>query len=115
MEFVKAMNEVGESYINNRCGMRNFNHVPTKSGYKMSIQCSGGHYCTPRILTDVEKYNTFEIAFLYYNDIDNCYEFGYPDFEAFIRKEELEKYYEGGIFAYVPKDLVEDVYKFLNT
>ena len=34
--------------------------------------------------------------------------------KGFSRKEELQEYQEGTIYTYVPKDLIEDLYKYLK-
>ena len=42
-------------------------------------------------------------------------EFIYPNIlENFHRKDESDECYEGTVFGYVPKDLVEDLYNYLN-
>jgi len=35
-----------------------------RSGYKLSVQASGMHYCEPRELLDLRKYSAMEIALL---------------------------------------------------
>ena len=105
--FVK---ELKSAYEIEDFGVRINGHIHTKSGYKMSIQCSQHHYCYPRETIDIDLYSSFELALLFEND------FVYPkSLKDFDRVEELEEHYEMGIFLYVPKDLVEDLYNYLNS
>ena len=109
LNFIKAMLKSKVNYKNEGNGMRIFNHIILESGYRLSIQCSEYHYCTPRRLNGLNTYDTFEVAILFEG------EFVYPsELENFSRKKELDEYYEGSLFGYVPKDLVEDLYNYLN-
>ncbi len=109
LNFIKAMLKAKVEYKNEMIGMRIFKRVPTEMGYSLSIQCSEHHYCSPRKLNGLNSYDTFELAtfwegnFIYPSELDN-----------FPRKKELDEYYEGTVFGYVPKDLVEDLYNFMN-
>lgn len=106
--FLKEMIKVKPN-IRTEHGLRIYNHIETKSSYKMSIQCSEHHYCTPRRTIGITEYETYEVAIVGENG------FAYPsDLENFHRKEELDECYEGTVFGEVPKDLVEDLYNFLN-
>lgn len=109
LNFIKAMLKVKPKYKNENIGMRIYNRVPTEKGYDLSIQCSEGHYCTPRKLLGLNSYDTFEVAILWQGN------FIYPsELNNFPRKSELDECYEGTVFGYVPKDLVEDLYNYLN-
>ena len=108
--FIKAMLKSKVNHKNENMGIRLFNHINTNSGYRLSIQCSEYHYCTPKKLLGIKYYDTFELAILKDN------EFIYPNIlENFHRKDELDECYEGTVFGYVPKDLVEDLYNYLNS
>lgn len=107
--FIKAMLKTKINYRNDELGMRIYNHIKTISGYELSIQCSEHHYCTPRKLNGLNSYDEFEIAIFKEGD------FVYPSvLNDFPRKKELDICYEGTVFGYVPKDLVEDLYNYLN-
>lgn len=109
LNFIKEMLKEEPEYINDLIGMRICKHLPTKSGYSLSVQCSETHYCIPRKLTDIDLYEAYEFAIFMEN------EFVYPsNLVNFSRKDELEECYDGSIFSYVPKDLVEDLYNYLN-
>lgn len=108
--FIKAMLKAKVAYTAPEMGMRIYNHLDTKAGYKLSVQASENHYCTPRELVGLKYYEEYEIAIMKNGD------FIYPDeLKSFPRKDELDECHEGTIFAYVPVDLVEDLYNFLNT
>lgn len=110
MKFIAAMNEAGISYESKELDMRNYHWILSKSGYFLSVQCSKFHYCYPRETLDLECYEDFEIAI-----IDKTGNFAYPPMlEDFNRNIELKERFEGSVFPYVPKDLVEDLYNFMN-
>ena len=107
--FIKAMLKAKVSYKYEDFGMRIFNHIDTKSGYKISVQCSEHHYCTPRKLMGIKYYEEFELAIMKED------RFTYPSIlDNFHRKSELDECYEGTVFGYVPRDLVEDLFNYLN-
>lgn len=109
LNFIKAMLKASIQSKHETLGIRIFNGVPTELGYHMSIQCSEHHYCSPRKLIGLNSYDTFEVAIFLEN------KFVYPsELENFSRKKELDEYYEGTVFGNVPKDLVEDLYNYLN-
>lgn len=107
--FIKAMLKSDVKCESEKMGVRVLNYIDTNSGYKLSIQCSEHHYCTPRKFLGIKYYDKFELA-IFEDD-----EFAYPNIlEKFHRKDELDECYEGTVFGYVPKDLVEDLYNYLN-
>lgn len=109
LNFIKAMLKAKPKYRNDLIGMRIYNKIPTESGYNLSIQCSESHYCIPRKLLGLNSYNAFEVAIFWQGN------FTYPsELNDFPRKIELDECYEGTVFGYVPKDLVEDLYNYLN-
>ena len=108
--FIKAMLKAGIIMKSESIGLRIYNHIKLSDEYRMSIQCSVHHHCNPRKLTGVIHYDAYEIAFLH-KELG----FSYPDkLNEFPRKQELDLYYDGTIFSYVPKDLVEELYNFLT-
>lgn len=109
LNFIKAMLKAKVHYKDETAGIRIFKRVSTESGYELSIQCSEFHYCTPRRLNGLNSYDTFEVAIFWQGN------FTYPsELDNFPRKKELDECYEGTVFGYVPKDLVEDLYNYLN-
>lgn len=92
-------------------GFRVLYPIKLNNVYRLSIQCSERHYCTPRKLFNIFSYETYEIYFL-----DNKGIVYTPnELKDFPRKEELNKYCKGdGIFGFVPKDLIEDIYNFFT-
>lgn len=107
--FIKAILESNAECESEKGRIRVLNHIDTSSGYELSVQCSEYHYCTPRKTLEIKDYNEFELA-IFKDD-----KFVYPDIlKDFNRKDELDECYEGTVFEYVPKDLVEDLYNYLN-
>lgn len=107
LNFMKEMIKLGGR--NRSYGFRIFPHILTKKGYMLSIQCSEFHYCSPREILALDAYSKFEVAIIKQG------EFVYPtELNDFSRKQELDECFEGSVFGYVPKDLVEDLFNFLN-
>lgn len=90
--------------------LRLFNRVTLKDGVHLSIQCSYAHYCSPRKTVDVLNYTTMELAifkdeqFTNVNAITNNKELA----------NELNEYYEGTVYGYVPVELIEKLYQELS-
>ena len=79
--------------------------------YCLSIQCGKGKYSIPRENVDLKEYTHFELAFIYKGSLST----GHDELlKGFSRKEELQECCEGSIYTYVPKDLIEDLYKYLK-
>ena len=79
--------------------------------YCLSIQCGKGKYSIPRENVNLKEYTHFEIAFIYEGQLST----GHDELlKGFNRKEELQECCEGSIYTYVPKDLIEDLYKHLK-
>ena len=79
--------------------------------YYLSIQCGKGKYSIPRENVNLKEYTHFEIAFIYEGQLSA----GHDELiKGFNRKEELQEYQEGTMYPYVPKDLIEDLYKYLK-
>ena len=79
--------------------------------YCLSIQCGKGKYSIPRENVDLKEYTHFELAFIYEGQLSTRHD---ELIEGFSRKEELKEYQEDTIYTYVPKDLIEDLYKYLK-
>lgn len=85
--------------------------------YKISIQASGFHYCTPRKdLPELDDYSAVEIAIF-----DSADEWVQPREDEFIQQfhkfDELIACYEDGdvaVGAYIPMDLVQEFIQYLK-
>ena len=75
----------------------------------LSIQASAFHYCSPRLTLDYEMYESFEVAI--------CKGENYWSARALLGEDDKfakmldKKYFDGKIFAYVPKQHVEKLYQ----
>ena len=79
--------------------------------YCLSIQCGKSKYSIPSENVNLKEYTHFEIAFIYEGQLST----GHDELiKGFSRKEELKECQEGSIYTYVPKDLIEDLYKHLK-
>lgn len=108
-KFIKEMLKSGVNFKNVKSGCRIFKHIPTNSGVYLSIQCSTFHYCEPNKLIPIQKYKSYEVAI-----ISSEGYFCNNGLENFKRKKELYENHDcGGVFGFVPPDLVEDLYNYL--
>lgn len=85
--------------------------------YKMSIQGSTGHYCTPRTTLPVEDYDRMELAL--FNRKGWLHITRSSVLKEFPRYDELLERADGvnsaaPVFGYVPVDLLNDLYVYLN-
>lgn len=72
----------------------------------LSIQASNMHYCTPRDFLPLDKYTHFEMAII----LNDKLNYNPAPLKGFDKFDKLMEYYEGGIFAYVDKELLEELY-----
>ena len=85
-----ALNHVKPVYTCKETGLIVRSSIICRSGLCISVQASGGHYCLPKRM---QKYhNSFELLCTLTRNID-------------IKL--LEPYYNGTIYSYVPKTVVE--------
>lgn len=101
-DFYKWMSEKEETRYDR---FRVIKAITCQDGFTISVQCSGGHYCSPRIITAIENYKTFEVGFPsekedllmeYAEDPENPTEtvYGYVPLDVILKV--IEKH--GGIF-----------------
>ena len=106
MSFLDELKVIEEFEIFRFCEWININDK-----YNLSIQCGEGKYSIPRTNVGLDEYTHFEIAFIYEGTLSDSHD---ELLEGFDRKEELQKYKEGTVYPYVPKDLIEDLYEYLK-
>lgn len=113
MKFLQALVENETSrHLKNRpydqdYKYRQYKPIQINENLWFSIQASYAHYCTPRTTMEyLEEYTHMEIALF---DKDNFVSVSdvLPDFFA---KAEIEYYFEGQVYPYVPVDLIESLY-----
>ncbi len=105
IEYLKENNDL-DLYTHPSC-LRPLNHILVKKGIRFSIQAGYGMYCTPRkTLVDLTGYTSMEFALIDGDDFVSV-ESAFPNYP---RLGELEPYFEGSVYAYVPVELIEDLY-----
>jgi len=113
MELIKELQKQKDANSNN---YRVLNAV--KCGkYSMSVQGSTTHYCAPRITLPVEDYALMELALFNKKGWLNITRS--KILKAFPRYNELLERADGvnssaPVFGYVPVDLLNDLYVYLN-
>lgn len=80
----------------------------TDKPFHLSIQASGCHYCTPRVTMPYKYYEAFELAICQGEKMISAKELLGEDDELAI---ELDKYFGGSVFGYVPAELIERLYQ----
>lgn len=115
MEIVTELKkQEGSSDLNNEYRMMK----SIKAGnYKMSVQGSTTHYCSPRITEAIENYNCMELAL--FNKKGWLHITRSSVLRNFPRYNELLERADGvnssaPVFGYVPMDLLNDLYVYLN-
>lgn len=111
-EFMKEMTKTRQENL----GIVMYRHI-IQGEYALSVQASEYTYCTPRRnLDDLTDYTHMEIAVLYWNNESGKGDFidVARHFLDFPRREELAEYDDGGVYAYVPVDLIEDLYLYMK-
>lgn len=123
MEFLTKLEETKQSEVSRTnweqmfnlpyedYGDRMFNHIKINDKLRLSVQASSAHYCEPRkTLVDIREYKSMEFAVIQNHDLLQVAEV--------INNEklavELKKYYDGGIYANVPVELIEELYQELK-
>ena len=105
LEVIDEM-DLGLPMDDNKYGVRHCEWLEVGREIYLSVQASYMHYCRPRELTDLKNYSHFELALIQGDGLS----YDIHILNDFPRFDELESYWEGGVFAYVPKDLINDLY-----
>ena len=114
MELIKELQKQENAKSNNDYRMLD----AVKAGkYKMSVQGSTTHYCSPRTTLPVEDYALMELAL--FNKRGWLHIKRSKTLKAFPRYNELLERADGvnssaPVFGYVPVDLLNDLYIYLN-
>jgi hypothetical protein len=87
--------------------VRIFEPIRINSDLWLSIQASYGHYCRPeKTSDDLHEYTHWEIALFNKNDFLSVSSV-MPDFQSLA---EIELYFNGSVYPYIPMDLAEELF-----
>ena len=115
MEFLKALVEQDFGYVRedtDKIQYRQFQAIQIRENLWLSIQASCAHYSVPReTLSDLSKYKRWELALIRTEEDASDSEFVrvadiLPNFSSLAEIE----LHEQTVYAYVPADLVEELY-----
>lgn len=89
--------------------------------YKLSIQASSGHYCIPRENGHIDTFSAYEVG-LIKKDGNTIRLNSSSVFRGFPKYDELKSYADDGygnggswVLGYVPVELLDDFYNYLNS
>lgn len=112
--FIKDLTEkiFDEGMLVERKSMyRQFEPFKLNNDLWLSIQASYAHYSRPReTFNNLENYTHWEMALFTKEEFISVSQVA-PDFDSLA---ELELYFEGSVYPYVPKDLIEELYLYLK-
>ena len=115
MEFLKELHK--KNVIVRTDGFRLLEAIEV-GRYKLSVQASTGHYCTPRVTFDLKHYSSMELAI--YNKSGSMVSINRSStLRKFIRYKELASCAgklnkPSVVYGYVPIDLINDLYLYLK-
>ena len=102
---------VGAIPFNEDTTFRMFNAIKINEDLWMSIQASYAHYCSPRkTLKDLSEYDSMEFALMDKEGNFVSVKDVLPNFPKF---KEIEEYHET-VYAYVPVNLIDELFEALN-
>lgn len=112
MEFIDKLEVLEQSsgFLNSKNTFRLFRQISFKNNISLSVQASYAHYCTPRTTVDVEDYETMELVIFKDGDFSPAISAVYDP----MLLKDLEEYYDGQIFAFVPVSIIERLYQHLK-
>lgn len=91
-------------------GIRHCEWLPINEEYCLSVQASEYHRCIPRGLVPLDEYTHFEMALIYEGSLTT----NMSVISEFNKYEELMDYFDGGVFNEVPKELINDLYRWVK-
>lgn len=104
MDFIKVLEETyrGRNF-------RDLKHIPIPhhEGFSLSIQASYAHRCTPKQTLPLDDYLCMEFAIVGHGMLCNLYGFITND----DLRIQLDEYFNGSTYSYVPIELIEELYK----
>lgn len=107
-EYVNEMSDLPNLYCPDLPnGIRVCEWVNINQEWNLSVQASALHYCTPRALVPLENYTCFEVAVIK-GGVMCPWEIALEEMNV-----SLDHFNFGDILGYVPKHVVEKIYKFM--
>ncbi len=113
MDFISQLREkfagmqVRTPFMSEDERFRMFEGIKFKQDIVLSIQASAGHYCSPRKTTYLQDYEAMEMAIFKGGEFVSLTQLLVPHIEVM---KELDEYFEGSVYPYVPVELIERVY-----
>ncbi len=89
---------------------RYFRPITFVNGFRLSIQMSTAHHCTPRKLLPITEYTQVEISFSYK---ELPFVFAGGGAVSPLIAQRLENFREGIAYHYVPIKLVQEVFDYM--
>lgn len=111
IEFRKTYHELFNDMSYEDYGTRKFEHIQLPRGIKLSVLACSGTYCMPRkTFMDLTKYTAMELGIFKNNELVNAKRV----ISNRLLALKLEEYYDGSVYAYVPVELIEELYQELK-
>lgn len=112
MEFIDKLEvlEKQTRYLDAKNTFRLFRQISFRNNISLSVQASYAHYCTPRTTIDVEDYETMELVIFKDGEFSPAISAVYDP----VLLRDLEEYYDGQIFSFVPVSIIERLYQYLK-
>ncbi|MGM0846934.1 MAG: hypothetical protein ACQEUT_18400 [Bacillota bacterium] len=109
-EETKKLRKENLPFFRSGMGMQSFNGIEVSGGVRLSIQASFYHYSTPRATLPVGVYTAMEMAIIKDGRFASASEVS-SNPELF---GQLDEYFDGSVFGYVPVELIEQLYQELK-
>ncbi|QFP93470.1 UNVERIFIED_ORG: hypothetical protein Xoosp15_205 [Xanthomonas phage Xoo-sp15] len=113
MDFIKELKEefigmpIRMPFIDENQRFRRLEGIEFNQDVTLSVQASFHAYCAPRETTYLQDYESMEMAIIKGGEFVSLTQLLVPHVELM---KELDEYFEGEVYPYVPVELIERVY-----
>lgn len=113
MDFIRELKEefigvpIRMPFMDESQRFRRLEGIEFKQGITLSVQASFHAYCTPRETTYLQDYEAMEMAIIKGGEFVSLTQLLVPNV---MLMKELDEYFEGDVYPYVPVELIERVY-----